>query len=562
MAIEKTIKLNVDANNAVKNVDNLNKSIEKVDDSQDKLTKSQNASKKASQRNAAAFEGMNKATGGALRGVRALIKQMWLLVANPVGLVIAAIALALTTLYKAFTSTKAGAELLDRVMAGISSTIDVLRDRVLVVGEALKKFFSGDFKGAIETGKKAVSGFGAEVAKEFKIAMDATKSLQEVADAMRELGVSRAELDRDLIKAKETIESSTASYADKKKAIDEVRKAETKQTNAELANAQKKLDAIIAQNKQSDSSAEDLDKEAEARKVVISLQATSSRNKTKFNKLEEMADREELSRKKEIQTELAAIEKQKEDDFNAFVKRGEEIEKQNKLDDDKRQKEKEQRAQDNADFEEWLDEEEQIEIDAEDRRIANAWKAAQKQIKIEEAVAKAKEDIRNAELDNIGKAFNLLSQLAGKNKALQAIALIGENAVGIAKQVINTKAANAAVTLKYALLPGGEALAQAAKAANNVSLGIGIASSVAATAQGLSALGKGGNTGGGTSLGGDSGAGQTAPQLNVVGASDTNQLAQSISTQSQEPIKAIVVASEVTSQQALDRQITDTATFG
>ena len=122
----------------------------------------------------------------------------------------AAVALALTTLYKAFTSTKEGAELFDQVMAGISATIDVLRDRVLVVGEAIKKFFSGDFKGAIETSKKAVEGFGEEVAREFKIASDAKKSLQEVADAMRNLSVSRAELDRDLIKAKETIESSTA----------------------------------------------------------------------------------------------------------------------------------------------------------------------------------------------------------------------------------------------------------------------------------------------------------------------------------------------------------------
>ena len=225
---------------------------------------------------------------------------MWLLVANPIGAVIAGLVLGLSALYKAFASTKAGGEELKQIMAGVSAVIDVVRDRVLKVGEALKKFFSGDFKGALKAGKESVSGFGEEVAKEFQQAADSVKSLQEVTDAFRNLSVSRAKLNRDLIQAKEIIEGSTATYLEKKKAIDEVRIAETKQTEDELKNAKKKLDAIVLANSLSDSGAEDLEKEAQARIAVINLEAISSSNKTKFNKLAKLADNEELARLKAI----------------------------------------------------------------------------------------------------------------------------------------------------------------------------------------------------------------------------------------------------------------------
>ena len=321
MAKKVVVDIEVNSKKGTENVDKLNKSLGTTNDNQKKVKKStedvSKATKKASsssQKNAAAFEAVNKATGGAIRGFRALIKQMWLLVANPVGAVIAVIALSLTALTKAFTSTKAGGEKLDQVMAGISATMDVVRDRVLKVGTALMKFFTGDFKGAIQAGKEAVSGFGSEVAKEFNEASGAVKSLQDVTDSVRGLSVSRAKLNRDLIKAKEIIEGETASYAEKKKAIDEVRIAETKQTEDELANAKKKLDAIVLANSLSDSGAEDLEKEAQARIAVINLEAISSTNKTKFNKLEKMAQSQELARIKGI-----AAEKKKDSDAEQKV---------------------------------------------------------------------------------------------------------------------------------------------------------------------------------------------------------------------------------------------------
>jgi len=582
---EVKIKMVVDTKSAVKSVDNLNESLEETTSAQkdvkkatDKTTSAQDASKKAAQRNAAAFEGMNKATGGALRGVRALIKQMWLLVANPIGLVIAAIALALTSLYKAFTSTKAGGEQFDQVMAGISATIDVVRDRILVIGDALVKFFTGDFKGAMDAGKKAVSGFGAEVATEFKIAAEAKRDLQQVVDTMRELSVSRAELDRDLIKAKETIESSTASYEEKKKAIDEVRIAETKQTESELAAAKKKLDAIKAQNAQSDSGAEDLDKEIEAEIAVINLQRLSSQNKTKFAKLEEMADRDEEARIKSIQATKDAAAKQEE--INKKIKDdAEETRRKKKEADDKVKDDAEKaRLKSISDYKDELTkknedkdaetEEEKLELertraenklatligteaekreallalnkyydqkeqDLEDKKKVETEKYDALKIKNAEAVENAK-----IQLAQIG--LNVLGSLAKEGSDLAKGIAVAQTTISTYQGIMSALSAETTIP---------EPFGQALKVANAISVGVAGAVNVqkilATKPVETSA----------PNIGDIGGIGGQAPSFNLVEGSADNQIQNSIQNAGDTPVRAFVVAQDVTSQQSLDRQI-------
>ena len=183
----------------------------------------------------------------------------------------------------------------------------------------------------------------------------------------------------------------------------------------------------------------------------------------------------------------------------------------------------------------------------------------------DKAVADAKNSIREGNLNNVGSSFALLGKLAGKNKALQAAALIGESAVGIAKTVINTQAANSAAVLKYALLPGGLALAAAEKSINNIGAGISIGTNIAATAKGLSQLKGGGSAPSSGSVGGGGGGGgaipKAPPSFNIVGASETSQLADSIGGQSKEPIKAFVVANDVSSAQEMDRNIIEGASL-
>jgi hypothetical protein len=68
------------------------------------------------------------------------------------------------------------------------------------------------------------------------------------------------------------------------------------------------------------------------------------------------------------------------------------------------------------------------------------------------------------------------------------------------------------------------------------------------------------NLGGGAGAGGGGG-GQSAPSFNVVGNSGASQLGQTLN-QEQNPVQAFVVGSAVTSQQALDRDIVETASLG
>lgn len=198
---------------------------------------------------------------------------------------------------------------------------------------------------------------------------------------------------------------------------------------------------------------------------------------------------------------------------------------------------------------------------ATDKKAADEKKAEEdkakkdKEIADEQAVADAKLAILNGNLDNIVNGSKLLQSLGIKNKAIQKSLLIAESAAGIAKIVVNTQASNAAAKLKYALLPGGVALAAAESAMNNVSAGIGIATNIAATAKALSALGGGGGgSSSGASLPSGGGGSSASPTVGFQTSSE-NQIATTIASNQQEqaPIKAFVVSSDVSTAQAIDR---------
>ena len=204
----------------------------------------------------------------------------------------------------------------------------------------------------------------------------------------------------------------------------------------------------------------------------------------------------------------------------------------------------------------------QLETERLNKIEANRKLANDKEIADAKAVADAKKAIRNAELDNIANGVNVLAKLAPKSKALQAAGIIASNAVGIAKIIQSTTAANAAARLKYALLPGGQALATAEIAANKVSAGINIATSVAATAKGLSTLNAGGSASSSVSLPNDSAGGVQSASFNIVGQGAGSQIASALGEQQQAPIQAYVVSQDVTTAQSLENGIIQGATLG
>ena len=107
------------------------------------------------------------------------------------------------------------------------------------------------------------------------------------------------------------------------------------------------------------------------------------------------------------------------------------------------------------------------------------------------------------------------------------------------------------------------ALAKALVAVNKVSAGISIATSIAATAKGLSALKAGGSSGGGgANLGKDVQAPAQAPSFNIVGQGEGNQIASALGQQQQAPIQTYVVSQDITTAQSLENGIIQGATLG
>jgi hypothetical protein len=193
-----------------------------------------------------------------------------------------------------------------------------------------------------------------------------------------------------------------------------------------------------------------------------------------------------------------------------------------------------------------------------DNQLVANTKATNEQIKAnDQATAEAKRSIQEASLDAVAKGFNILAGLAEENKQLQAASIIAENATGIAKQIINTQAANA-VAAPLLSNPATAAAGAAAITRNKISLGIGIASSIAAAAKGLAALNEGGDTSGGAEAGGAGGA--EAPAFNLVEGTESNAIQDSITNQ-ESAVKAFVVSGEVTTAQSADRNIVEGSGF-
>ena len=182
---------------------------------------------------------------------------------------------------------------------------------------------------------------------------------------------------------------------------------------------------------------------------------------------------------------------------------------------------------------------------------------ADKEAEIDLASKEAKAAVQNATLDVAQKGISVLKDIAGENVAVQKALLIAEGAAGIAKILVNTGVANAKAVSASPITGGLPWVA-----INSVSAGLGIAGNIAATAKGLSALGGGSpKGGGGVPRSGGAPAQTQAPSFNVVGASETSVLADTVAEQTNEPVQAYVVSNDVTTAQSLENNIVEGATI-
>jgi len=176
------------------------------------------------------------------------------------------------------------------------------------------------------------------------------------------------------------------------------------------------------------------------------------------------------------------------------------------------------------------------------------------EIKQEKAVKQAKLELAESTLN----ALITLTQIAEENQLVSA-----KKSFQIQKAISITQATIQGVVAVQKTL-SEPALPFPANVIAAAAIGITSAANVAAIAAKKFDAGGGGGSapsvgGGGASTSSAGGGG--APQFNTVGTSGFNQVAGSIANQNQEPIKAYVVANDVTSQQSLDRNSRDKSSF-
>jgi len=448
-----------------------------------------------------------------------------------------------------------GKAIIDNIVERFKSALDAIG----FLGEAVVKVFKGDFKGAAESAKnagkelfdvvtgvddsfdKTVETVGKVVEATKDYVTETVKAAQANVDLTKQAEIARVRqqglvetFDRQAEKLRQvrdeernTIEERIAANNKLKETLDEQEEAMLKQVDLQIAAAQAEFD----KNKNQENTIALL--EAQQEKEAVLAQIEGFRSEQKANDL--ALDREKI----ELQQSIIDAEAERnisEQEFLAEQIEGDFLRLQALKDVAKQEAEIEEERLINKRNQ--FTKGTQAFADANNELLAFQLQNSQDQIKIEKDLAKAKEDLTTQALGN-------LATIVGKNSKFgKAIAIV---------QAIRDTFAGANKALSAAPPPFNFISAAAVVAA-----GIANVKSITATddpspPSGLGARSSGGSVSTPT---------PAAPSFNIVGADTQNQLAQTLAEQTQKPVKAFVVSSDVTTAQSLDRNIIEESALG
>lgn len=468
----------------------------------------------------------------------------------------------------------------DFIVQNITNRFNAAIDTIGFLGSAIKKVFSRDFSGAMEDAKKAGSSyvdaltgventigkvteatkeFVKEIVKEGKIAGQIAgqrakadkidrKNIVDRAEANRK----RAELlekavDKEKFTAKERIEFLTEAGA-----------LEEEITNKEIEAARLRLEAKTSENALARSTKEDLEEEAQLKANLINLEASRLQKQKLVTSQIVAAKREEAAELKAIR-DAAALEKLEEE--KAENERQSAIDKINKDLEIQKANEKAQTEIEKIELEKERKLAELERLKATEEEKANIIAFYDKKIltqkeKDSEVEKQLSEAVSDAKLGIAKRSMGLVMEIAGKGSAVGKAMAIGQATISGIEGVQNafTTASDSPITTLFPAYP----YIQAGLAGAFSALQIRKIASTKADGKGSSPSPR--TTGGGAPS--TPSIPSIPPSFNTVGASGTNQLADAIGGQSQQPVQAFVVSSSVTTAQELDRNIIDDATIG
>ena len=462
------------------------------------------------------------------------------------------------------------------IKENITNRIESLIDTFGFLGKAIKKVFSGDFKGALEDAKSAGSsyvdsltgvkntidkvsestkGFIKELKEEAVIAGQIADKRAKADKIERKNIVDRAEANRkraELLEKAANKEKFTAK--ERIEFLKEAGRLEEEITNKEIEAARLKLEAKTSENALAKSTKEDLEEEAQLKANLINLEAARLTKQKLVTSQIVAAKREEEAELKAIR-DAAALKKQEaekaETDRQAAVdkiNKDLEIQKENEKAETEIQKIELEKERKIAELDRLkATEEEKANIIAfYDGKITDAKEKNEEKQKRLKAI-RTKQTLGDAK-----NTFNQIAQLAGEDsKVGKAFAIASATISGVeGVQNAYTTAQKSPITTFFPAYPVVSAGLAAAVAVKNI-----------ATIKKQDPSGKGASASPQRPTGTPPSA-SIPPAFNVVGASGTNQLADAIGGQTQQPVQAFVVSSEVTSAQELDRNIIDDASIG
>jgi uncharacterized coiled-coil protein SlyX len=468
----------------------------------------------------------------------------------------------------------------DSIKTFVFDRINNTIESIGLLGSAIKKVFSGDFKGALDDAKDGFKGmvdnspFGiirdgiksaTEATKEF--IKEQKKELNQAAD-VADMRAKADKIERKLIVDRSKLESEIAnlrlksrqeeqfSASERKQALLDAQKLEEQILGKETEYLELRRDAQILENTFSRSNKENLTKEAEAIAAVnrqVAARANAARQVQRevntISKQIEAEDKRIANEQKAINDKKITDEKTRQDAIQ-------------KVRDDFKQKQKEKEAETEL---QKIDLEEQKKIAELDK--LNATEKQKQEVyeyyaglrtDVEVKENKKKEQIeklrKKQTLSDAKGTFNQIAMLAGKDSKIgKAMALASATISGV--EGVQNAYSTAQKSPITALFPGYP-IVQAGLAGAVALKNIQAIKSVKAQGNGSSTIPTPSSGGGVPSVP------SQPPAFNVVGASDTNQLATAIGGQSQQPIQAFVVSNDVTTAQEMDRNIIDGASIG
>jgi len=489
------------------------------------------------------FKNVQKSIGTAIRSLKTLKGA---LIATGIG----AFALAIGAVTAAFTSSEEGQDkfikLTKQIGVVVGNVTDILASfgtAILNVGKYLGAKFRGDAEGAAaavdgikDSFKEATDGiknFGEETRREIETVGKLADAQAKGDRIQRQLIVERAKADRDRAELLEkAIDIENYNVEQRIAFLEEASALEDEITQKEINLAQLRLNTKIEENKLSGSTKEDLDEEAQLRADLITLQ-TAQLTKQKEVTSQIIAFRNEDKARKDADKATADAEAQAElDAQNAFFEAQREAIAVNE------------------------DARTQLEIEKTQERYDALIELAKKYGGDVEALTQARVEAVAAIEE---KSQDETGEIVEGGEKFKVDTLLKFTALGIG---ILTEGSNAAKALgiAQALISTYVGAADVLKTAPTLGAKIaGVATVIATGFQQIKAIRQTNipvlSVGGVTGSTGSSPAPQIQPpSFNVVGASPINQLTEAIAGQRQEPIKAYVVESEVTSAQEAARK--------